>query len=93
MSDAGDYPPFSFEGRNYGLIPQLSHTFPRSGTLLIKHRNKFGYVAHPASNTLSIGTISLKVTRQMRKAGHSEPSGAEVKSAGAVPPIVHMSSC
>jgi hypothetical protein len=51
-----------------------------------------GYGAHLAIYPVGIGAFSLGIKGLRREANYSPPPSTEVKNAGAIPPLPHISS-
>jgi hypothetical protein len=63
---------------------------PGRGTdFSILHSAHTGSGSHPASYPMGTGALFLGIKRPGTEADHSPPSSAEVKKAGAIPPLPH----
>jgi hypothetical protein len=56
------------------------------------HRVQTVFGAHPASYTVRIEGLFLRVKRPGREADNSSPYNVEVKNGGIIPPPPHLSS-
>jgi hypothetical protein len=70
---------------NRGSVPSRAREFHL-------HNIQTGSESHPAPIQWASVAVSPGVKRQERGADHSPPTSAEVKSGGATPSLLHMSS-